>query len=63
MAERYGFSLAQLSIAWCLKNEAVQSMLIGPTSTQELISYMQALQVGRILILNHLHGDVRELNQ
>jgi len=48
MAERHGFSLAQLSIAWCLKNEAVQCTLVGPTSTQELISFLQALQVSRI---------------
>ena len=45
LAEKHGCSLAQLVIAWCLKNDPVQCMLIGPTSTSELVTYFQALQV------------------
>jgi voltage-dependent potassium channel beta subunit len=45
LAEKHGCSLSQLVIAWCLKNDPVQCMLIGPTSTPELLSYLQALQL------------------
>jgi len=45
LAEKNGCTLSQLVIAWCLKNDPVQCMLIGPTSTSELRAYMQALQL------------------
>jgi len=53
LSEKYGCTLAQLVIAWCLKNDAVQSMLIGPTSTAELVTYIQALQVLIVLSVPH----------
>lgn len=45
LAEKNGCTLSQLVIAWCLKNDPVQCMLVGPTTAQELASYLQALQV------------------
>jgi len=47
LAEKNGCTLAQLVIAWCLKNDPVQCMLVGPTTIQELTSYLQALQVNK----------------
>lgn len=45
LAERLGCSLAQLSIAWCLKNESVQCLLLGATSIDQLYDNIQSLQV------------------
>ncbi|XP_035714701.1 voltage-gated potassium channel subunit beta-2 isoform X1 [Folsomia candida] len=45
LAEKYGCTLAQLVISWCLKNDTLHCMLIGPTTTSELIGYLQALQI------------------
>ncbi|KAB0798073.1 hypothetical protein PPYR_09066 [Photinus pyralis] len=45
LSERLGCTLAQLSIAWCLKNESVQCLLLGATSTDQLYDNIQSLQL------------------
>uniref|UniRef100_A0A336LQT2 CSON001237 protein n=1 Tax=Culicoides sonorensis TaxID=179676 RepID=A0A336LQT2_CULSO len=45
LAEKLGCSATQLSIAWSLKHEPVQSLLLGATSPEQLHQSLQALQL------------------
>lgn len=45
LAEKLGCSTTQLSIAWSLKHEPVQCLLLGVTSTEQLLMNLQALQL------------------
>ncbi|KAM4611080.1 voltage-gated potassium channel subunit beta-2-like isoform 2-T2 [Polymixia lowei] len=45
IAERLGCSLPQLAIAWCLRNEGVSSVLLGASSTDQLMENIGAIQV------------------
>lgn len=45
LAEKLGCSTTQLSIAWSLKHEPVQCLLLGATSTEQLHMNLQALQL------------------
>lgn len=45
LAEKLGCTTTQLSIAWSLKHEPVQCLLLGATSTENLYSSLQALQL------------------
>lgn len=45
LADKLGCSTAQLSIAWSLKHEPVQCLLLGATSTEQLHNSLQALQL------------------
>lgn len=45
LAERLGCSFAQLAIAWTLKNESVQCLLLGASSIEQLYESLQSLQV------------------
>lgn len=45
LAERLGCTLSQLVVAWCLKNESVQCLLLGATSVDQLYENIQSLQV------------------
>ncbi|CAH0557178.1 unnamed protein product, partial [Brassicogethes aeneus] len=45
VAERLGCSLMQLAVAWCLKNESVQCLLLGASSTDQLYDSIQSLQL------------------
>lgn len=45
LAEKLGCSPTQLSIAWSLKHEPVQCLLIGATTLEQLHQNLQALQV------------------
>ncbi|XP_052827990.1 voltage-gated potassium channel subunit beta-2 isoform X3 [Octopus bimaculoides] len=44
VADRLGCSLAQLAIAWCLRQEAIHCVLLGATSVDQLYENLQALQ-------------------
>lgn len=48
IAERLECSLTQLCIAWCLKNESVQCLLLGATSVRQLYHTLQSLKVSLI---------------
>lgn len=45
LAEKLGCSTTQLSIAWSLKHEPVQCLLISATTTEQLHNNLQALQL------------------
>ena len=45
IAEKLNCTMAQLAIAWCLKNESVHCILLGVSSVDQLIENIQALQV------------------
>ncbi|KAG5672992.1 hypothetical protein PVAND_003073 [Polypedilum vanderplanki] len=45
LAEKLGCSLTQLSVAWSLKHEPVQCLLIGAKTTEQLTQNLQALQL------------------
>lgn len=45
LAEKLGCTSTQLSIAWSLKHEPVQCLLLGATSAEQLHQSLQSLQV------------------
>ncbi|TKS76911.1 Voltage-gated potassium channel subunit beta-2 [Collichthys lucidus] len=45
VAERLGCTLPQLAIAWCLRNEGVNSVLLGASRTDQLMENIRAIQV------------------
>uniref|UniRef100_A0A8C4GNP6 Voltage-gated potassium channel subunit beta-1 n=1 Tax=Dicentrarchus labrax TaxID=13489 RepID=A0A8C4GNP6_DICLA len=45
VAERLGCTLPQLAIAWCLRNEGVNSVLLGASRTEQLMENIRAIQV------------------
>ncbi|XP_060516522.1 voltage-gated potassium channel subunit beta-2 isoform X2 [Cylas formicarius] len=45
LAERLGCSLTQLTVAWCLKNESVQCLLLGASTVDQLYENIQSLQL------------------
>ncbi|XP_030402141.1 voltage-gated potassium channel subunit beta-3 isoform X4 [Gopherus evgoodei] len=45
IAERLGCTVAQLAIAWCLRSEGVSSVLLGVSSTEQLIENLGAIHV------------------
>ncbi|XP_059190111.1 voltage-gated potassium channel subunit beta-2-like [Centropristis striata] len=45
VAERLGCTLPQLAIAWCLRNEGVNSVLLGASRTEQLMDNIRAIQV------------------
>ncbi|NGX30694.1 MAG: L-glyceraldehyde 3-phosphate reductase [Chlamydiae bacterium] len=49
MAKELGCSMAQLALAWCLKNKNVSSTLIGATSEKQLVENLKSVQVKKKL--------------
>ncbi|XP_064409038.1 voltage-gated potassium channel subunit beta-1 isoform X1 [Latimeria chalumnae] len=45
IAERLKCTVAQLAIAWCLRNEGVSSVLLGVSNTTQLVENLGAIQV------------------
>ncbi|XP_053173031.1 voltage-gated potassium channel subunit beta-2-like [Scomber japonicus] len=45
VAEQLGCTLPQLAIAWCLKNEGVNSVLLGASRIEQLMENIRAIQV------------------
>ncbi|XP_069581714.1 voltage-gated potassium channel subunit beta-2-like [Brachyistius frenatus] len=45
VAERLSCTLPQLAIAWCLRNEGVNSVLLGASRTEQLLENIRAIQV------------------
>ncbi|KAG8189032.1 hypothetical protein JTE90_025472 [Oedothorax gibbosus] len=45
LADKLGCSITQLTIAWCLKSEQVQCVLLGALSVDHLYDQLQALQI------------------
>ncbi|XP_066526804.1 voltage-gated potassium channel subunit beta-2-like [Hoplias malabaricus] len=49
LAQKLGCSAAQLAIAWCMRSEGVSSILIGVSTTQQLLENLGALKVLSLL--------------
>ena len=49
-----GCSMAQLAIAWCLKNPNVSTVLLGATSPEQLEENLGALGTARMLSTEHM---------
>ncbi len=49
LAEKIGTSLAKLSIAWCLKNPNVSTVILGASKLTQLKENLQALDVVQLL--------------
>lgn len=58
LAEKLGCSPTQLSIAWTLKHEPVQCLLIGATTIEQLHANLQALQVIKLTELISSQDDM-----
>ncbi|XP_078011778.1 voltage-gated potassium channel subunit beta-3 isoform X2 [Phascolarctos cinereus] len=63
IAHQLGCTVAQLSIAWCLRSEAVSSVLLEVSNTEQLMENLGALQVlsqltpQKVLEINGLLGN------
>jgi voltage-dependent potassium channel beta subunit len=49
LAEALNCSLAQLAIAWCLKNENVSSVITGASSPEQVVENMKSLDISEQL--------------
>ena len=49
VAERLGVSLAQLSLAWCLKNKNVSTVILGATNTKQLDENLKSIEYKGLL--------------
>ena len=58
IAKKINVSLAQLSIAWCLKNKNVSSVILGASSLQQLKENIDSIN-----FIDNLDGEIlREIN-
>ena len=49
IAEKLDISMAQLSIAWCLKNKNVSTVILGATTIKQLDENIKAAEYARLL--------------
>lgn len=49
LAQKLGISTAELSLAWCLKNPNVSTVILGATKKQQLLSNLKAAEAVAIL--------------
>nr|CAD7427234.1 unnamed protein product [Timema monikensis] len=56
LSEKLGCTVSQLAIAWCLKNESVQCLLLGAATVEQLYESIQSLQVTTRQSGSILHG-------
>jgi len=49
VADRLGVSLAQLSLAWCLKNKNVSTVILGATNTKQLDENLKSIEYKDLL--------------
>ena len=49
VADKLGASLAQLSLAWCLKNKNVSTVILGATNTKQLDENLKSIQYKDLL--------------
>ncbi|KAK4300311.1 hypothetical protein Pmani_027496, partial [Petrolisthes manimaculis] len=62
LAEKLGCTLAQLSLAWALRNENLHCVLIGATSARQLIEHIDSLKIVSRLKTEHLNELERILD-
>ena len=59
VSDELGITMAQLSIAWCLKNKNVSSVILGASKKSQLKENLQALEACNMLddqIMNFLNN-------
>ena len=44
---RFGCSVGQLAIAWCVKNQNVSTVLLGATKPEQLVENLGAISVAK----------------
>ena len=49
LAKQLGVSMAQLSIAWCIKNPDVTTAILGATNKEQLLENLKSMQVVEML--------------
>ena len=49
IADKLGISVAQLSLAWCLKNENVSTVILGATNTKQLDENLKSIDHKNLL--------------
>lgn len=49
LAQELGLSMAKMSLAWCLKNPNVSTVILGATNEQQLIENLDALHIKSLL--------------
>jgi len=49
VADKLGISLAQLSLAWCLKNKNVSTVILGATNTKQLDENLKSIEYKDLL--------------
>jgi len=49
VADKLGVSLAQLSLAWCLKNKNVSTVILGATNTKQLDENLKSIEYKDLL--------------
>lgn len=57
IAEKLGFSLAQLAIAWCIKNTDVSTCILGVSSSKQILENIKALDLLELLT-NDLEKEI-----
>jgi aryl-alcohol dehydrogenase-like predicted oxidoreductase len=53
LAQQLGITMAQLSIAWCIKNPNVTTAIIGATKKEQLLDNLKSIEA-----VEKLNGDV-----
>lgn len=56
LAQKLGIATAQLSIAWCLKNPNVSTVILGATKKQQLTQNLKALEAVPLLTAEVMEG-------
>tara|TARA_Y100001970_G_C13597420_1_gene538510 strand:- start:265 stop:573 length:309 start_codon:yes stop_codon:yes gene_type:complete len=49
IAKNIGISMAQMSIAWCLKNQNVSTVILGATNTKQLDENLSSIGYKELL--------------
>ena len=49
VSDKLGVSLAQLSLAWCLKNKNVSTVILGATNTKQLDENLKSIEYKDLL--------------
>ncbi len=62
VAERLNISLANLSIAWCIKNPNVTTAILGATKKEQLIENLKSLE-DLPLITNAIMDEIDNIMQ
>jgi len=60
VADKLGISLAQLSLAWCLKNKNVSTVILGATNTKQLDENLKSIEY-KDLLTDSVMGRIEDI--